>query len=192
MPAEISKSRLLLCGLLLGALAIPTTEGEAQRRRTERWERFDHYPSARTVTLQVGTFTHDYYDDEASPMGALRLNWGVARWVLTELGVFYTQPETSDDETVHMTGVDVGVQAQLPHSFISPYVGLATGIHYTDEGDGGDSYFAGSTQAMGGIRLWLSRSVGIRGEGRFRIDDQQNSPNAADNFELTAGLMLRW
>src|SRR5687768_5800862 len=105
MHAEISRPRLLLYGLLLGALAIPSAEAEGQRRRTERWERFDRYPSARTVTLQVGTFTHDYYDDEASPMGALRLNWGLARWVVSELGVFYTQPERSDDETVHMTGV---------------------------------------------------------------------------------------
>src|SRR5687768_5437413 len=172
MPADISRARFLLYGLLFGVLLIPLAEAEGQRRRTERWERFDRYPSARTVTLQVGTFTHDYYDDGATAMGALRRNWGLARWVVSELGVFYTQPETSDDETVHMTGVDVGLQAQLPHSFIQPYVGLATGIHYTDEGDGGDSYFAGSTQAMGGIRLWLSRSVGLRGEGRFRIDDQ--------------------
>jgi hypothetical protein len=45
---------------------------------------------------------------------------------------------------------------------------------------------------MGGLRLSLGRGIGLRGEIRYRIDDQQSSTNAADNIELTAGLSWAW
>ncbi|HEX6573691.1 MAG TPA: hypothetical protein VF042_01870 [Gemmatimonadaceae bacterium] len=173
--------------------ALFASDASAQRRHwPDRYDRFSRPGNERTITLQVGAFNHDFYGDESRPMGALRLNWGLRRWVLSELGAFYTQLENPGEDNVHMTGVDIGLQAQLPHSFFRPYVGLATGINYTDEGDGGDSFFAPSMQAMGGIRLWLSRNVAIRGEARFRLDEQQSTPNAADNSELTGGLTIRW
>jgi len=56
----------------------------------------------------------------------------------------------------------------------------------------GDRYAESSTQAMGGLRLNLGRGIGLRGEIRYRIDDQQSSTNAADKIELTAGLSWAW
>ena len=180
-PTHLRK--LVVVAALAAASFIPLDSADAQWRRHSR---------DRSVSIMAGAFYHDYYGDEAAPMAALRFNWEVRRWLVTEFGTFYARPETDNDDDVSMTGADVSIQAQLPHPLLQPYLGLGTGIHITLEQEPGDRYAESSTQAMGGLRLSLGRGIGLRGEIRYRIDDQQSSTNAADNIELTAGLSWAW
>ncbi|MEJ7758407.1 MAG: outer membrane beta-barrel protein [Gemmatimonadaceae bacterium] len=177
----------LVLPFAIAALAMSltfATPADAQRRERGR-------NSERSVTIQGGAFIHDFYGDDARPMVAIRANWGLARWLLSEFGTFYTQPKDIRG-AVDVMGVDLALQAQLPHSILRPYVGLGAGIHVTLEGGGGDRFAESSTQAMAGLRLRLTRGIGLRGEMRYRIDDQQRSPSAADNVEMTGGISWSW
>jgi len=171
-------------------LALPAVLAGLACASTADAQRWRSWP-AREITLQVGGFNHDLYGDEMSPMVALRTSWRLRDWLVTELGGMYTRPELSDERTVNVTGVDLGVQAEVPSFVVRPYVGLATGIHATYEPEGGARYFAPSTQAMAGLRLRLTPGFGLRGEARYRLDQQEGGP-IADNVEVTAGLTWSW
>ena len=145
----------------------------------------------RSVTLQVGGLVNDYYGDETSFLAALRGDWRVRRWLRTELGASYARPESDTRGAVNVVGVDLALQAELPTSFVRPYLGLGMGIHGTFEPEGGDRYFGPSNQAMAGLRMRVTDRVGLRGELRYRMDAGQ-SGGYADNMEMTAGLSWRY
>src|SRR5690349_6522683 len=103
------RKSLFLAAILGAGLFATDLQAQRNRRWPDRWDRFGP-GNERTITLQVGAFNHDYYGDETRPMGAIRLNWGLRRWVLSELGGFYTQLENDGSDNVHMTGADAGIQ----------------------------------------------------------------------------------
>ena len=184
---DIRSARLthrIALGVVPAVLAGTVCASTAEAQRWRSWP-------AREITLQVGGFSHDNYGDEMSPMVALRTSWRVREWLVTEFGGMYTRLERADETAVNMTGLDLGIQAEAPVTVLRPYVGFATGIHATYEGEGGARYFAPSTQALAGLRLRLPAGLGLRGEARYQLDQQEDGP-IADNVELTGGITWSW
>ena len=170
-----------LCALRAAFLLACVALSSANAQPLEGWGRH-------AISLQIGGFTHDYYGDEMSPMIAVRSGWRFHQWAIAELGGMYTRPENPGEPSTNMIGVDLGVRAEAPVSMmIRPYLGLAAGIHGTFEPEGGDRFFGPSTQAVGGLHIGTWDGLGLRLEGRYRLDQQQDGASA-DNLELTAGL----
>ncbi len=124
-------------------------------------------------------------------MAAVRTDWRLRNWLRTELGGSYARAESDTEGAVNVAGVDVSLQAELPTSFVRPYLGLGMGIHGTFEPEGGDRYFGPSNQAMAGLRMRLTDRVGLRGELRYRMDAGQSGGHA-NNMEMTGGLSWRF
>jgi hypothetical protein len=142
----------------------------------------------RAIGIQGGVLYHDMYGDRAAPHVIGRLDWRTARWVLVGLSAFYAQPDDPGSDPTHMFGSELLVQAEAPLQYLRPFVGMGFGVHGTFEPEGGDRFFAPSTQVLAGIRTLLHERWGAIVEARYRIDQQQSTPDAADNIALTAGI----
>ena len=142
----------------------------------------------RAIGLQGGVLYHDYFGDAAAPHVIGRIDWRNSRWVLVGLSAFYARPENPGEPATNMFGSELSVQAEAPLQYLRPYIGMGMGIHGTFEPPGGDRFFAPSTQVMLGFRTLLHERWGAIAEARYRIDQQQGSPDAADNIALTAGI----
>ena len=142
----------------------------------------------RSVYLQAGVNYADFYGDESAMLVALRGNWQLRRWLVSEVGGYYTRPENPGEEEANVFGAEVGIQAQLPRWRVRPYVGFAQGVHVTLEPEGGRRFIAPSTQVMGGLRVLLTSSLLARAEARLKLDSHEGSPTHAKNVDLTLGV----
>jgi hypothetical protein len=180
---DLMRTRGTVLALLIVCVSAPLG---AQYRRT-----FSPTWPARAIYFQAGVHTADMYGDESAMLVAVRGNWQLRRWLLTEFGGYYTRPETSTEEDVDVFGTEVGIQAQVPKYRVRPYVGLAQGVHVTLEPEPGARFVAPSTQVMGGLRALLTSSLLARGEIRLKLDSHEGSATQAKNVELTFGLGFR-
>lgn len=170
----------------LALLMIASTSLGAQ----SRWERPPQWPH-RSVSFQAGVHYADMYGDESAMLVAMRANWQLRRWLLSEFGGYYTRPENPGEEEANVVGSEIGLQMQVPKFRVRPYVGFATGVHVTLEPEGGSRFIAPSTQVMGGLRALLTSSLVARAEARLKMDSHEGSPTPAKNVELTLGLGFR-
>ena len=174
------RTRPIFATALLALLALLTLTSSAVAQQSW-WPR-------RAIGLQGGVLYHDSYGDRAAPHVIGRLDWRTARWVLVGLSGFYAQPDDPGTAPTHMFGSELLVQAEAPLQYLRPYVGMGMGMHGTFEPEGGNRFFAPSTQVLAGIRTLLHERWGTIVEARYRIDQQQSSADAADNVALTAGI----
>src|SRR5687768_2923596 len=106
-----------------------------------------------TLSLQGGGFMYDREGDGTFPMGAVRVDWTLNRYLRAEVGGSYVRPETTAYRPIaqnvmepyqahsNLVTATVGVQAQLPTRIASPYVGISTGLFGRFDPEGGDRFF---------------------------------------------------
>ncbi|WP_420128607.1 outer membrane beta-barrel protein [Longimicrobium sp.] len=155
-----------------------------------------------TLTVQGGGLSYDREGDGTFPMGAVRVDWALNRYVRAEVGGSYARPETTGFRTIgqnltepfdshsNLMTATVGVQAQLPTRIASPYVGIATGLFSRFDAEGGDRFFRPTQEVMAGVRVPVRGGIGIRGELRYRLDQHQDGGTASD-MEHTLGVTLK-
>jgi hypothetical protein len=180
-------------GATLAAAALAAAPAAAQQTGDDR----------PTLSVQAGGFMYDREGDANYAMGAVRVDWPVSRYVRAEVGGSYSRPTTTVVrviDTNHTTqGIPshanvftttVGVQAQLPTRFATPYVGMATGLFGRFDTNDGERFISTTQEFMTGLRVPVSERIGVRGELRFRFDRHQNSGTASD-VEQTLGITVR-
>lgn len=155
-----------------------------------------------TLSIQGGGFMYDREDDGTYPMGAVRVDWALSRYLRAEVGGSYARPQTTGyrpiaqnvmeayDTHSDLVTATVGVQAQLPTRIASPYVGLATGLFGRFDPAGGDRFFRPTQEVMAGVRVPVRGGIGIRGELRYRLDQHQDGGTAND-MEHTLGVTIK-
>ena len=184
------------------ALLLPAAlDAQARRRprpRTERVvvysSRHDDYWPSRRLSLLVGALNAEQPgDDENFPMAALRAEWRLGRFVRSELGASFALGEFDalapggEDVSSTLATATLGVLAEMPLPLVRPYVGAAAGLFGRfDEGEG-ESFVRPTIGFPVGVRLPLSSRLSLRGEARWRFDEQESGASAV-NVEQTAGL----
>jgi hypothetical protein len=188
---------------LAAALVVVPSLAEAQRvtvRRGTTTERQQVYRSRdhdahRQMTLAVGVLRHDGVSDDNFAMAALRTDWRLAHWLRSELSVSYALAEVEapagsgeDDMDSHLLNATVGLNAELPVPVIRPYVGIAGGLFGRFDSEGGEDFVRPSVAVPVGVRIPLTSRLGLRGEVRWRFDQQEGGGDAAVNREQTIGV----
>lgn len=197
---------LLAAAAALTLTPLIPTSADAQRRPTVRrspaprevhvtrvsrqWR--DMAPR-RQMTLAVGVL--DYYGtDSKAPMAALRADWRLARWLRSELSVAYALAEVvipsgtiSEEVNSNLLHASLGLNAELPVPFVRPYVGAAVGLFGRFDEDEGQDFVRPSVAVPVGVRLAFSPRMALRGEARFRFDEQLDGRSAISR-EYTLGL----
>ncbi len=179
----------------LVAVALTADTADAQRRRSVRISFERERVSEREITLSVGALDNDEEDD-AMPMAAVRVDWGLRRWLTSEVGASYAigtidQLENgglAEDTDLQLATATVGVRAELPTPYVRPYVGAAAGLVFRNEEDGA-SYVRTTTAFPLGVRLNLSDRVSLRAEARWRFDRLRGGGEAVRR-EQTGGLSV--
>ena len=165
--------------------------------RTRRVNRMYDGGASRQVTLGVGVLQYDLAGRETIPLATLRGDWRLSRLWRGELGLSYgfgdlpPAPGTgvvgADPVNAHVLAPTLGLIAELPTPYVRPYAGAAAGVFARF--DDGDDFVRPTLAFPVGVRLVLSPRVSLRGEARFRFD-QQPTGVSAPNRELTAGLSV--
>jgi len=191
--------RLILAASALLLLPLLPEQADAQRRETRvrvTTRTIDRFPD-RDLTLAVGVLDYDRGDDELAPMAALRAEWGLRRWVRSELSLSYAlgdvpRPDLVDDETSssHLVGASLGIKAELPAQYVRPYVGLAAGLFGRFDSDDGEEFVRPSLAVPAGIRI-RAGSASLRLEARWRFDEHPDGVSVPSR-EFTAGLGFRY
>jgi hypothetical protein len=209
--SSFGRPALVAAALAATQLTLLAGQTRAQRRPTTvRGSVSVHYDDhgarrSPAISLMVGTFRSDLGSGEASPMVALRHEWSLSRWLLTEAGATYTRPSVTQivpgagtggadlerEGYANAGGLDVSIQAQLPSGKFRPYVGLGTGIFGYSEPNDGEKFVRPSQQLFGGVRFWLTDRLAFRGEGRVRFD-AHSSGYTKHNTEIAGGLAVRY
>jgi hypothetical protein len=156
-----------------------------------------------TLSIQAGGLMYDREGDDNYPMGAVRVDWPVSKYVRVEVGGSFARPGTTVVRVIdanqttqaipahaNMFTTTVGVQAQLPTRFATPYVGMATGLFGRFDTEDGERFISTTQEFMTGLRVPVTGRVGVRGEMRFRFDRHQDSGTASD-VEQTLGITVR-
>lgn len=192
----VHQSVLAACAI---ALTLPCT-AEGQRRPAERRNvrlSFERERVAdREITLSVGVLDNDD-EDVRMPMAAVRVDWGLRRWLTSELGVSYATGSIeqledgmpiADERDLQLATATVGLRAELPTPYVRPYIGASGGLVLRDEEDG-SSYVRTTAAFPAGLRLNLSNRISFRAEARFRFD-RRRAGGEAVRIEQTGGLSV--
>lgn len=155
-----------------------------------------------TLTLQGGGLMYDREDDGTFPMGAVRVDWPLSRYVRAEVGGSFARPGTTMTRPIAQNVMEayeahsslatatVGLQAQLPTRIASPYVGIATGLFGRFDPAGGDRFIRPTQEVMAGVRVPVRGGIGLRGELRYRMDQHQDG-GSSDDIEHTLGVTIK-
>lgn len=167
---------------------------ERQRDRSSRYDR-DRWAD-RDLTFVVGALSSDD-EDRNFPMAAVRVGWGIRRWLRSELGASYATGSRDvfaqngarlDDATVQLGTLTLGLRAEAPLEYVRPYVGMAAGLFGEHVEDG--VKFVSTTMAFpAGVRLLLSPRIALQGEVRFRFDHRERTGQTV-NVEQTGGISI--
>lgn len=194
------------CALALAALTFPVgartqvpastvdSAGTGERRVPRR-----PAPLRTTATLLGGGFVYEFNaNNEMARYIGVAIARSVTRYFESELrgGYASTATESVDPATLRVyrsstplvTG-DLALRAQLPVWRLTPYVGALAGVvSLRPQVPGAKPITRPATGAIGGLKLALTRRVGMRGEGIVRRD---NFPgHAAIDFAWQLGLTL--
>ncbi|HEY0018195.1 MAG TPA: outer membrane beta-barrel protein [Longimicrobium sp.] len=155
-----------------------------------------------TVTVQGGGFSYSREGGDLIPMGAVRVDWPVSRYLRAEVGSSYARPGTTMTRPIaqgvqeayqthsSLATATVGLQAQLPTRLATPYVGIATGLFGRLDPDGGDRFIRPTQEVMAGLRVPVRGGIGLRGELRYRMDQHQDGVTGS-NMEHTLGVTIK-
>jgi len=195
----IMNKRCLLITAVAALVLIPAVpdSADAQRTRVRITSRtIDRFPD-RDITLAVGALDYDRGTDDLAPMASLRAEWGLRRWVRSELAFTYAladvpRPDLGVDETSRsqLAGASLGLKAELPARYVRPYVGVAAGLFGRFDGDDGEEFVRPSLSVPAGIRIGLG-SASLRLEARWRFDEHKDGISVPSR-EFTAGLGFRY
>lgn len=183
--------------LACAALSLLPDGAEAQRRRGV-FIRAAEVPT-RTLSLQVGGFTYDREDDDTFPMAALRVDWRLSRHIRAEVGAAYALGETevaqgdavAEEENTSLVSVAAGVQAEARLGPVRPYLGVAAGLFGRFDPEGGERFVRPTHEFPVGLRIALTRDLGLRAELRPRFDEHEDGRSSPD-FEQTLGVTFRF
>lgn len=191
-----------LFALLATILVIPSIADAQHRRRPDRRrgesvivrvERWERQPQ-RQLALLVGVLNADLPGDDNFPMAALRADWRLARYLRSEVGVAYALGEltqgtgaTATEVSSSLLTATIGLQAELPLPYIRPYVGAAAGLFGRRDEEGGERFIRPTHAFPAGVRIPLSNRLALRGEVRYRFDEQEGGPTLV-NVEQVGGL----
>ena len=184
-----------LAVLVLAPIAVSHAQ---QRRPVYRTTSRSVYEPRRQLSLSVGAFKYDSAGDDRFPMAALRVDWKVASWVRTEVGVTYALGDlnrstaTGERVETNLLSASLGVQGELPvHDYVRPYVGAAAGLFGRFDDDDAPTprarYWRPMLGVPVGVRFRLPNGVGVRAEMRLRYDEQRSGASSRD-FEHTVGV----
>ena len=154
-----------------------------------------------TITILGGGLGLDRGNGWA-PYGSVRLSRQLSNYFSTEIGIGHARPVTrfysvtpsvqEYEGVTPFTAFDAALQAQVGIGALTPYVGGSLGYFVV----GAHPRFGGAQRgfsegAMGGIKLFLTRQLGLRAELRVRRD-HINDGGVARDFEQSLGLMYRF
>jgi opacity protein-like surface antigen len=179
-------------GILTLLLAVgAVTDLHAQERRN--W----------TVTAMGGQFDFDFADDNFG-IFALRADRPISKWVRFEAETSLARVDVqSDSEGVFdplapgqrssLATVTLGFQGRYRTRWVEPYAGVAFGLFVRRDDAGSDQdrsvRSSQSTFAVPvGIRIFLTDTIGLRGEVRMRRDQTAFGVSAITNWEKTVGI----
>lgn len=191
--------RYVTVAIIAGMLLVPAFPhaAEAQRTRVRITSRSIERVPDRDITLAVGVLDYDRGTDDLAPMASLRAEWGLRRWVRSELAFSYAladvpRPDLGVGETARaqLAGASLGVKAELPTRVIRPYVGIAAGLFGRFDSDDGDEFVRPSLSVPAGVRIRLG-SASLRLETRWRFDEHRDGVSSPSR-EFTAGLGFRY
>lgn len=179
--------------MIIGALAALAFAGQAAEAGAQTRDR--------NLSVQTGGFVYDAAGDQTTPMVAVRADWGISRYVRAEVGVSYARPEVAvgDNSGTVMTyrsrpsnvgTATVALQAQIPFRVAQPYIGVGTGLFGRVDPGVGEEFISTTQEFMGGVRIPVSKRIGIRTELRFRFDDHRDFDSR--NLEETIGVTVRF
>lgn len=189
----------LFLAVTAAALLIPTLPQvlDAQRTRVRVTTRTIDRSADRDLTLAVGVLDYDRSDDDLAPMASLRAEWGLRRWVRSELALTYAladvpRPDLGANETsdAQLGGASLGIKAELPARYIRPYVGVAAGLFGRFDSDDGEDFVRPSLSVPAGVRFRFG-SMSLRLEARWRFDEHEDGLSVPSR-EFTAGLGVRY
>lgn len=154
-----------------------------------------------TITILGGGLGLDRGNGWA-PYGSIRLSRDLSNYFNAEIGIGHARPVTrfysftpsvqEFEGVTPFTAFDAALQAQLPMGAFTPYVGGSLGYFVvSDHPQFGGAQHGLSEGVMGGIKLFLTRQLGLRAELRVRRDHISDAGIARD-FEQSLGLMYRF
>lgn len=190
--------RRLIMSLAAALLLLPAVPAiaESQARVRIMTRSAPRLPD-RDITLAVGVMDYDRGDGDLAPMASLRAEWGLRRWVRSELALSYAladvpRPDLGTDETsnAQLAGASLGIKAELPSQVIRPYVGVAAGLFGRFDSDDGEEFVRPSLSVPAGVRVRLG-NASLRLEARWRFDEHKDGVSVPSR-EFTAGLGFRY
>ncbi|HYR11996.1 MAG TPA: outer membrane beta-barrel protein [Longimicrobium sp.] len=154
-----------------------------------------------TVSFQAGGFLYGIESGGVFPMGAIRVDWPVTRFLRAEVGGSFARPgavihldqyETPTAVNAHtqLFTATAGLQLELPARRVRPYAGVAAGVFARRDPSPGERFAAATREVMGGVRVPLNETVGVRGEVRLRLDGHQ-ARGTSSNLEQTLGVTIK-
>lgn len=154
-----------------------------------------------TVSVMAGGFVYGIESGGVFPMGAVRVDWPLNRFLRAEVGGSFARPgavihldqyETPTAVNAHtqLFTATAGLQLELPTRLARPYAGVAAGLFARRDPSPGERFVAATREVMGGVRVPLNETVGVRGEVRLRLDDHGGRGTSSD-LEHTVGLTIR-
>lgn len=158
-------------------------------------------PRPTTLSIQAGGFVYGMEGDGVFPMAAVRVDWPVNRYLRAEAGGSFARPgavihldqyetPTAVHDHTQLFTATLGVQLELPTRLGSPYVGVAGGLFARYDPSPGERFVAATQELLGGLRVPVNETVGVRGEVRLRLDEHEGR-GTSSNLEQTLGITVR-
>lgn len=117
------------------------------------------------VSLAVGPSEYDLSGTGTSVAAAAGLAWEVLPALVVEPGLTFFTYKAQFQERVSFLFPELSVQAQLPRGRVRPFLGVGAGGGFVVSGP---SQTVATLHAVGGVRVQVSPSWGLRGELRVR------------------------
>ena len=131
--------------------------------------------------LDVGVF-YEYY---LSPRVSLRVGFSQAD----------PEFEREDEDSFRQRRLDLSVIYNWEGGKIHPFVGAGFGAYFLQLKDNGESFGDGETKAGvslgGGIEYFTSRTVSVKGEGRYHVVNNDDLPFGLDPSGLSVMVGLK-
>lgn len=160
--------------------------------------------SSYSVSAMAGQFIYDSGGDKAYPHASIRLDRQLARFAEAEVSVGYSRLTTklySIGETIQtydahtpFAAVDLSLHGMVPIGRFTPYVGVSAGRlrRWEAKETYGLALYGSSVGLAGGLKVSITRKLGLRGEFRYRSDRQNGFEHRANDAEQSGGLIYRF
>ncbi len=117
------------------------------------------------LSLALGPSPYDLSGTGTGFAMATQLAWEPVAGLVLEPGVTFFTYSSQFDTRFSFLFPELSVQAQLPHGRVRPFLGVGAGGAFTVNGP---SETVATLHAVGGVRVVLNATWGMRGELRVR------------------------